>query len=110
MSIDNIDRANIESNAGALNTTLSYGVLDLFGAGEKQANKIFRNLDQLEQRGGNDLQQAIKEYRSLFDRFNKADKADMLPDLQLVDYDNDGDMDIQLVKAGKIVRTFKHRI
>ncbi len=109
MSIDNIDRANIESNTNALNNTLNLGSLDLFGARENQANRIFRNLDQMEQRGGNDLQQAIEEYRNVFDRFNKADKNDMLPDLQLVDYDNDGDMDIQLVRSGKVVKSFNHK-
>ena len=109
MSIDSVDRANIEANTDALHNTLNLGSLDIFGARENQANKIFRNLDQFEDRGGNDYEQAVEEYRKVFDQYNKSNDSDDLPDLKLVDYDNDGDMDIQLVEDGKAVKTFTHK-
>lgn len=110
MSIDRVDRENIESNVDALNQTLSFGTFEFIaGACENQANKIFRNLDRFEQRGKHDFEQAVDEYRRVFDQYNNADKTDELPDLQLVDYDNDGDMDIQLVRGDKAVKTFTHQ-
>lgn len=111
MSIDSIDRANIESNSEAMNNTLNYRAFDIFGAEENQANKIFRNLDGFQQRGGNDYDQAVEEYRKVFQQMNQTDAAngDKLPDLQLVDSDNDGDLDIQLTKNGRVVDTYLHQ-
>ena len=105
MSLQDIDLENIRTNVDALQKSMSWPV-DFVT--ENQAYRIFRNLDEFKARGGNDYEEGVEEYMKAINSYNKSDKLDEFPDIKLVDYDNDKDLDIQLVRGKNVERTYTH--
>lgn len=109
MSLSGSERQVIQTNSDAFTQSLGNDFFNLIGSTENQANKIFKNLDAYQANDPNDYKEAIKEYRNVFDQYNKNSTANGLPTLRLVDADNDGDMDIQVMNGKKVNRTFVHK-
>ena len=109
MSISETERAVINTNSDAFTQALGNDFYNLCGVTENQANKIFRNLDTFEANDSNDYKEAIQEYRKVFNQYNKSDVDNDLPDLKLVDFDKDGDLDIQLMDGKNVKKTFEHK-
>lgn len=109
MSFDGMDREVVQTNADAFTSSSENGFYNFIGNTENQANRIFENLDQFKTREDGSYDDAVKEYKKVFDQYNKADTADELPDIQLVDYDNDGDMDIRLMNGKEVETTYTNR-
>ena len=97
MSLSGSERQVIQTNSDAFTQSLGNDFFNLIGSTENQANDP------------NDYKEAIQEYRNVFDQYNKNSTANGLPTLRLVDADNDGDLDIQVMNGKKVNRTFVHK-
>ena len=108
MSFDGMDREVVRTNAEAFSSSSENGFYNFIGNTENQANRIFENLDQYQTRDDGSYDDAVKEYRKVFEQLNQDKTANDLPEIQLVDYDNDGDLDIQLMNGNEVETTYTH--